>query len=302
VTGAGGFIGRALCRKLRIQGFELSALVAPPGVELEDPPELTLGLRATLDDAEALDRVCAGACAVVHLAGPPSVRASFQDPAAYANAHLGGTAAVLEAARRAEIQRFVYVSSAEVYGRTGEAPVGETQPPSARSPYAAAKVGAEQLIRAYGHAYGTMGAILRPFSVYGPGMNDYALVSTIVRQLEGEGALELADLSPVRDYVFVDDCAEALALAVTAPLREPSTFNVGTGVGTSVAALVRCALAVAGSRRTLEQRRGLPQRPGAADILYLVADPARAREGLGWTARTPLADGLQRMIERQRLG
>ena len=129
-----------------------------------------------------LARLARGSDVFVHLAGPPSVRRSFDAPQAYVQTHVAGTAAALAAAQRACVRRFVYISSAEVYGRPQVNPVPEDHPLRARSPYAAAKIGAEQLSGHFATAYAMETVILRPFSVYGPGVSESSLIGTILRQ------------------------------------------------------------------------------------------------------------------------
>jgi UDP-glucose 4-epimerase len=206
-----------------------------------------------------------------------------------------GTLSVLEACRLARVARLVYVSSAEVYGRSAEARVPESGPLRPRSPYGAAKAAAEQFVRAYAEAFGLQAVILRPFSVYGPGQRPQSLVGTVIDQAQRAGAVVVADLRPTRDYCFVDDVAEGIARACTADLRSPCVLNLGTGRATSVAELARLVLAIL--RADGEVRgQGPGDRPRDADIPHLVADTSLARTALGWEARTALETGLERTI------
>jgi nucleoside-diphosphate-sugar epimerase len=296
VTGAGGFIGRAVCRALLAKRCEIRALVGPPSDLLPAPPGATLNLRAAITDRSALSELLDGGVdAVVHLAGPPSVRASFDEPLAYVEAHTAGTAALLDACRHAGVQRFVYVSSAEVYGRPLTDPVDETHPLDARSPYAAAKVGAEQMVRAYGHAYGIGATIVRPFSVYGPGMGAHALLPAILRQLGTADTLRLADLRPERDYCQVDDVAAAIIAAASVRRAGTLAVNVGTGIGTSVRDLAQHVLRLAGHHLSITEDVGA-RRPGNAEILRLVADRRLAAAELGWEPHISLERGLAAML------
>jgi nucleoside-diphosphate-sugar epimerase len=299
VTGAGGFIGAAVCRAFAANGCEIRALVGAPGDLVDAPPGIALDMRATISDSAALlallDR---GADAVVHLAGPPSVRGSFDDPAGYASAHTGGTATLLDACRKAGITNIVYVSSAEVYGRPRTDPVAESHPLEARSPYAAAKIGAEQMVRAFDHAYGSASTIIRPFSVYGSRMGRHALLPAIIKQLASDGPVRLADLRPERDYCHVDDVARAIVTA--AGIRRTGTIalNIGSGTGTSVRDLAQLALRLAGMEREIEDNPSA-RRPGNAEILRLVADRRLAAEILGWEPRISLESGIRDMLPVQ---
>jgi nucleoside-diphosphate-sugar epimerase len=297
VTGAGGFIGTAVCRVLTLAGAEIRALVAAPGDRIEAPPGIAFDVRAAINDQTALrSLIDANVDAVIHLAGPPSVRSSFDDPLRYADAHTGGTAAVLHACRQARVANVVYVSSAEVYGRPRTDPVAESHPLEARSPYAAAKIGAEQMIRAFDHAYGTSSAILRPFSVYGPGMGQHALLPAILRQVDLPGPVRLADLRPVRDLCHVDDVARAIVAAAFLPRAQTLTLNIGSGTGISVEDLARTALRLVGRDCSVAEDRGT-RRPGNADILRLVADRSQALRLLDWEPHISLNRGLLEMLQ-----
>lgn len=304
VTGAGGFLGGAVVRALAAAAPEaalLRALVSAPGDPFVAPPEGTTVAQHAIDDVDALAALFDGAACVVHLAGPSSVAASFERPAAFARAHAAGTAAVVEAATRRAVPALVHVSSAEVYGQPQTNPVAEDHPLAPRSPYGAAKVCAEMILRTARHYRGRV-AMVRPFSVYGPGQPAASLLSAVLRQALDPAADEVvvADLRPVRDYCFVDDVAEAALRAACAPDGEsPRVYNVASGVGVSVGELTALAAEVAAEvtgRRKPVREDPSRRRPGGADILHMVADTARAARELGWSPRTPLREGLRRAV------
>lgn len=296
ITGAGGFIGSRVTASLAASGCEVAALVGAPDDVVQDPPASVRALRADITNEAILAELVDGCETVVHLAGPPSVGASFDDPQRYVRAHVAGTTAVLRACQNANVRRFVYVSSAEIYGNAGLEPVDETARPDPRSPYAAAKLAAEEMIRAFIHFSRFSACILRPFSVYGPGQSQYALVQKIVRQARNDDAIRLADLKPVRDYCYVDDVTEAICTACSVDVDGVAAINIASGIGTTVRALAEMVLAQVGKTLAIEQNGALT-RPQGADIFALVANIEAARRILGWSPRTSLALGLQRVIE-----
>jgi UDP-glucose 4-epimerase len=301
VTGAGGFIGGWVLHRLRSRDVRVRALVGPAGTPVPRLPGVDRAAAAGIDDLDALADLMTGASTVIHMAGPPSVAASFDSPASYARDHVAGTATVLKAMALTGVKRLVHVSSAEVYGVPLSNPVPEDHPTRPRSPYGAAKLGAEAFVGACAPAYGIDAVVLRPFSVYGPGSPPRSLVGLVLEQVLAGGDVRVSDPRPIRDYCFVGDVAEAIVSACLDGPRadEPErtgAINIASGVGVSVAALAGLALEIAG-REPSELLVRAPDRPTGTDILELVADTGRARRVLGWSSRTGLREGLTRTLD-----
>ena len=295
VTGAGGFIGSTLIQLLVKRGAHVRALTAAPWESPRPMPRRVRSARGDVTNLPAIGALARAVDTVVHLAGPASVTASFGSSRQYVRTHVMGTATVLEACRRYGIKRIVYISSAEVYGRPRTHRVSEDAPLQPRSPYAAAKAGAEKLVEAFSSAFGLESVILRPFAIYGPGLSHQSLIGTIIRQTRRGDSAVLRDLRPVRDFCYVGDLADAIARACTAPLPSPTTLNVGSGRGTSVAQMAR-QIARLRRRPILVKARSMP-RPAARDAVdRLVADPRKAGRLLGWHAWTPLGAGLRQTM------
>jgi nucleoside-diphosphate-sugar epimerase len=294
VSGAGGFIGRAVVRALAARGDDVIAHVGPPGCGLVAPPEAFASISLDIADAGDLTPLLHGCEAVVHLAGPAAVAASFDDAEGYLRAHALGTAALASAASTAGVPRFVHVSSAEVYGRAGHARVREDAALRPRSPYAAAKVAAEAIVGASARNAGPTAVVLRPFSVYGPGQRANSLLASVLAQAQRGDVVGVRDLTPVRDYCHVEDVAAAIARACEVEVDEIATFNVGTGIGTSVRELIAAAFDALGASGTMRET-GADR--GPAEIFHLVADPDHAADMLGWRARIALREGLATTLE-----
>ena len=296
VTGAGGFLGPVVVDALARQGARVQAIIGPPGEPARIPHGAAYVAQADICDTAALAKLVADVDAVVHLAGPASVAASFQDPARTVRVHAEGTAAVLQACHAGGVRKLVYVSSAEVYGQPLRSPVSEQHPLGARSPYAAAKIGGEKLIEAWGHAFGLRAVILRPFSIYGPGASPESLIPRIIGMARRGLPVVLRNLKPVRDYCFVTDVAEADALACSVQPSELDIFNIGTMRGTSVQRVADLILEVLGVSCPIRED-GDRDRPGKSEIYELIADNRRAREVLGWQSAVPLETGLRMTID-----
>ena len=201
---------------------------------------------------------------------------------------------MLEACRAAGVARLVYVSSAEVYGRAQAQPVGEDCSSQLVVAVWGGEAAAEQFVRAYG-PLGLEGVVLRPFSVFGPDC-PAAVPGTMLRQALEEEEIVVADLSPVRDYVFVDDVVAGILGAAISHAAAGSTFNLGTGSGTSVKALAEVVVGPAGRALPIRETHS-ERRAAETEIGELVADTTRADRELGWRAAVPLAVGVQRTLE-----
>ncbi len=295
VTGAGGFIGAALVRALADAGHDPRAHLGAPGDSVTPPAPGVECFTFDIADEAALRTAMRGADAVVHLAGPAAVAPSFGDPAGYARAHVAGTASVVAAIEALGVPACVYVSSAEVYGRPDCDPVDESAPLQPRSPYGAAKAGAELVVASAVRRNGIESAVvLRPFSVYGPRQRPNSLLSSLLRQAVSEAEIVLDDLRPVRDYIFVDDVASSIVTALALRPRGTTIANVASGHGISVEDLAHTAVEVTGRGITVRQRGAT--RPPDAEIMRLVADVSHARRCFAWSAQTALSEGLRRTL------
>jgi nucleoside-diphosphate-sugar epimerase len=303
VTGAGGFLGAALVRRLVELGARVRALVGPAAApELLAPPPDVVAAYGDLTEPRVLDGLFDPshgelAC-VYHLAGPPSVVGSFAEPARYLQIHAGGTAAVLERCIAARVARLVYVSSAEVYGVV-HGPVTEEHPRQPRSPYGAAKLAAELVLESCAAVGGVQATVLRPFSIYGPGAGPRSLIAGLVAAAVRGEPSRVADPAPVRDYCFVSDAIEAIVRGGDRDGLAARAYNIASGRGTSVEDVARAVLRAAG-RGELAVLPAAPDRPAAAMTYALIGNPARARDELGFRAEITLDDGLARTLRAWR--
>ena len=188
------------------------------------------------------------------------------------------------------------MSSAEVYGRPLSNPVDESHRLLARSPYAAAKLGAERFVESFTQFADLEAVILRPFSIFGPGQTMNSLLWTIIGQIASNSIIEIADLRPIRDYCFVGDLASAISRACCLPIDPLTILNIGSGVGTSVESFANLAAQAAGKEMEVRQAES-SDRPAKANICELVANVEKARSVLGWQPQVSLQEGLRRTIE-----
>lgn len=273
VTGATGFIGRHTVALLEERGMATHACARSTGCDLEKSGAL----------APLLGR---GITHVVHLGGRTFVPHSWEDPGAFYRVNTLGTQQVLDFCR-AEGARLVYVS-AYVYGVPHTLPISESHPVAPNTPYNHSKWLAEELCRFYAAHFEVPVAVLRPFNVFGPGQGDDFLIPSILKQAKSEGTITVKDAAPRRDYLHVDDLAEALLLALDLEPRF-SLFNVGSGRSISVGELLD--LAVRHSQRPLSWQATGEIRVN--EVPDTVADIAAITEALGWRPRRTLEQFLK---------
>lgn len=289
VTGAGGFVGSHCVAALHDAGLSVTGLLGPGDSYRPDADRLVAG---EIGDVSLIGELVRDADCIIHAAGPAAVAESFDDPVRFARVHTCGTATIADLARRAGTDRFILISSAEVYGAPTINPVAESAALAPISPYGAAKLGAEWQARTILGPSGGL-TVVRPFSLYGPRMRAMSVMGRIIDAIAAGNAAELQTLSPVRDYLHIRDFATLIVRLIHAEVPPP-VINACSGVGTSVGALARMALsAVCRSDDPVDL--GATARPSDVAVLVGATDVARQ---LGWKPEMSLADGLKAMLQR----
>jgi nucleoside-diphosphate-sugar epimerase len=229
---------------------------------------------------------------VFHLAAVTHVGRALEDPRQTFETNTGGTITVLEAVRRSSsVERLVFVSTAHVYGTPRYVPIDEEHPLHAREPYAASKLAAETFVSAYSSAYGIPIAIARLFNTYGPRQNPDFVLPSIIKQALTHDTLTMGNLTPTRDFTFVDDVIEALLLLANAG---DGIYNVASGVEVSVEELVTRVAEILGKHLTVSSQRA-QRRSTGVEIERMWADIARIK-ALGWEPHVNLIEGLTKTI------
>jgi UDP-glucose 4-epimerase len=296
VTGGAGFIGAAVVRALGDRGDAVVVLDSgvAVGFGLLEGTDAEI-VRADIRDLEAVRRAVEGCDAIVHLAAQASVPESIAHPLEDAAVNIDGSLGLLEAARGADVARFVFASSNAVIGGHPP-PANEGLVPFPVSPYGAAKAALEAYLRAYQEAYGLAGVSLRFANAYGPGSaHKSSVAAAFIKAYLRGGPLTIRGTGDqTRDYVFVSDIAAAVLACVDAPTSAIAgeVFQVGTGVETSLSELADCLFEVGDGSVPISYE---PPSPG--DVARNVSDIAHAREALGWAPVVPLREGLTRTLD-----
>ncbi|MEV0357267.1 NAD-dependent epimerase/dehydratase family protein [Nocardia sp. NPDC050697] len=267
MTGANGYLGRAVVAALRRRGHEPVPMVRAPGrvgesgsvrvADLHDPPSLR-------DAVRGVDAVC-------HLAGRTRARESLTDPLGYFRTNATGTLALLDAMERAGLRRIVFASTGSVYGTPGH------RSPAPPHPYAASKLAAELALESF------TAITLRMLNIAGGADPDPTRLLPRALTAAGCGTplTVHGDGSAVRDYLHITDAADAFAATVDhlPAVSRAVTYDVGSGVGSSVKDVVAAVERVTGRAVLLEHL------PAAAEPAVSICDPARVMAELGWSPR-----------------
>ena len=293
VTGGAGFIGSHSVEQLLALGARVRVLdnfSSGKRENLPQDPRLEV-VAGDIRDAAVVTAALQDITHVLHLAAQVSVQASVDDPVTSAANNITGYLNVLDGARRAGVKRFVYASSAAVYGVPARLPLDETAPTGPISPYGLEKSIDDQYGALYAGLYGMAPLGMRYFNVFGPrqdpGSPYSGVISIFVDRLRsGKGLTVFGDGLQTRDFIYVGDVARANVAALTG--SGTGTCNVATGRTVTLLELIDALAFVAGATT---QVSFAPARSG--DIRHSAADNARLQQELGCTAFTSLHDGLR---------
>jgi len=302
VTGGAGFVGSHLVDGLLAEGFEVWVLDDFSAGRMENVSchngvrEFHL-VRGDVRDFGLVEKLVDGVDAVFHEAALVDVALSIENPVLFNEVNVVGTLNVLRACLGSDVRRFVFASSAAVYGDSKPA-MREDMVPEPISPYGVSKLAAESYVQVFNELYGLETVCLRYFNVYGPRQgfaSSYSGVITafISRLLNGEPPVIHGDGKQSRDFVHVDDVVSANMLALESKNAIGGVFNIASDTAVSVCELAKILQRITNTERLkpvfTEQRKG--------DIRNCLGDISKAGEVLGFRPKIGLEDGLSRLVE-----
>jgi len=303
VTGGAGFIPSNFIRHLLEhtdhEVVSLDALTYAGNVEnladVMSHPRLSF-VHGDIRNKDLVAELVDGVDVIVNAAAESHVEKSILHGASeFVTTNVEGTQILLDAIRHTPVERFILISSSEVYGTAEASPMDEGHPLNPRSPYAGTKAGADRLAYSYWTTYDLPIAIIRPFNNYGPRQHPEKVVPRFVTQALSDEPLTIhGDGHASRDWLYVEDDAEAIVAAIEADLDAVAgeVINIATGVDVSVSEIADLVLDLLGKPASL--RVNVDERPGQVDRHIGSVD--KAAELLGWSARTSFEEGLSRTV------
>ena len=303
VTGAAGFIGSHLAEVVLPCASHVRALVRynsrnHAGWLDASPQRHSIEVVAgDVRDYDSVSQAVKGCDTVFHLAALIGIPYSYVNPVAYVRTNMEGTVNVLQAAREHKVANVVVTSTSETYGTAQFAPMDESHPLVAQSPYAASKIGADQLALSYHKSFELPVKVVRPFNTYGPRQSPRAIIPTIILQLlAGSARLRIGNLSPTRDFTYVTDTANGfLAIAATAECTGTVT-NIGMNTEVSIGDLIHVISGLLSVRVEVETEDSRV-RPDASEVYRLRCDNTKILSLTGWRPEYDLLNGLAKTVD-----
>lgn len=292
LTGGTGFLGRHFRRELDARNVDVTLLIRPGSTA--DVMEYESIRRGDIASGDGLD--VSDADIVVHFAAQTSIETAIDAPRQTWDVNATGTQNLLEACRNEDIQ-FLLASTASVYGAPSFLPITEDHPMNVKEPYGASKAACDRLASAYGSTYGMDIVIARFFNVFGPGQPAHNVVPSIVSQAIDGGPVELGNLSPSRDFIYVKDAIRG-ALTVLESGKSGVAYNVGQGDDTSIKAIAETVCDAFEDELTVRSVASR-ERDQDVEIPRHVADVSRLN-ALGWSPEYTVEEGLQETVAAMR--
>lgn len=312
ITGADGFIGSHLTELLLSKGYHVRALSFYNSFNhwgwLEDiPPHKNLEVvTGDIRDPHFCRELCRDTDLIFNLAALIAIPFSYVAPDLYVETNIKGTLNICQAARDNGNTRVIHTSTSEVYGTAQYVPIDEHHPRQPQSPYSASKIGADAMALSFYHAFGLPVTIARPFNTYGPRQSARAIIPTIITQVAaGMKEIQLGDVTPTRDFNYVEDTAKALMMIAETENTAGEEINIASNSEVSVAALFEMIKEIMGSDATIvtDTQRLRPQQ---SEVQRLWGDNCRLKKFTGFTPAFSIDAGLKKtcdwFVRKENLG
>ena len=302
VTGADGFIGSHLTEMLVAKGYNVKALSQYNSfnywgwledVKCKDQIEVITG---DVRDPHFCKHITKNVDIIFHLAALIAIPYSYLAPESYVDTNIKGTLNICQAALENGVGRVIHTSTSEVYGTAQYVPIDENHPLQAQSPYSATKIAADAMAMSFYNSFDLPVTIVRPFNTYGPRQSARAVIPTIITQIAtGKKEIKLGDVSPTRDFNYVEDTCRGFIMLAESNATIGETINIGSNTEISVGDTLQLIKELMSSDVTFnhdEQR----QRPEKSEVFRLWCDNTKAEKLTGFKPQVDIEQGLQKTI------
>jgi nucleoside-diphosphate-sugar epimerase len=281
VTGANGFIGKHLCKRLTEYGFNIAD--GKPS-SYQSPLDVT--------DLGQLVSACRNVDTVIHLAGRTSIKSSLRDPYKTYYVNYIGALNLVEASRLMDVNRLINVSTF-VYGQSHHIPINERHRINPHSPYTKSKLLAEMICQYYSSDFDIDVVTLRPFQIYGPGARPDSYVPSVIQQIASKGEVLLNGKNVRRDFLFVDDFVNLLVAILNNFPNGYNVYNVGSGKSHALEKIAKI-LANLMSKRIKINYDEAYLGPSGTDMW---ADITKVSEAFRWKPRVTIKEGMRYTLD-----
>lgn len=303
VTGADGFIGSHLVEALLDEGYNVRALAQYNSFNywgwLEDVPENDKLEVVTGDvrDPNYCREICKDIDIIYHLAALIAIPYSYVAPDSYVDTNVRGTLNICQAAQVEGVKRILVTSTSEVYGTAQYVPIDENHPLQPQSPYSASKIGADAIAMSFYNSFNLPLTIVRPFNTYGPRQSARAVIPTIISQIAaGAKEIKLGDLSPTRDFNYVEDVCRGYMQLANCGKAVGETVNIGSNYEISIKDTLELIKDVMKSDvKFLTDEARI--RPEGSEVFRLWCDNSKIKGLTGFEPKYSIREGLEKTVE-----
>jgi UDP-glucose 4-epimerase len=299
VTGGAGFIGSHIVDKLLSKDFEVTVFDDLSNGRLENIPhldnELFHFIKGDILDLDTVKQIVKNHDVIFHEAAITDISFSVNNPIITNEINVKGTLCLLKACLDSDVKRFIFASSASVYGKPNILPMREDMSLNPESPYAVSKLAAENYIKFFHDIYGLETIILRYMNVYGPrAMENQGVISIFInRLLKNKSPVIYGDGEETRDFINVQEVADANILAVSSKKAVGEIINIGSGIPTSIHQIANFVQEATNKKHI----KLIYSDPRLGDMRHAYADIKKARELLDFNPKIPLKEGITQLVK-----
>jgi len=301
VTGSSGFIGSHLTEYLVKKGYKVVAFDRYnsnnhygwlENSKYKKKIEFILG---DIRDYDSVNKAMKNCNCVMHLAALIGIPYSYLSPTAYIKTNVEGTLNVLESAKNLKLKQVIVTSTSEVYGTAIKKKLQESDELKAQSPYAASKIGADQLSLSYYKSFGLPVKIIRPFNTFGPRQSARAVIPTILSQALNGNKIKIGNLNATRDFLYVEDLCSAYVKVLRSKKLFGEVTNIGVDSEISIKNLIKKISKILGKKLVpiVENKR---IRPKKSEVFRLKCNNSKIKKLTGWKPKYTIDKGLKEVI------